>query len=222
MSRILICSAHPDDETLGCGGSILRHREAGDEVVWLIATKAWTPRWGEDLIARKEAEIQAVSGFYGFAETIRLDLPASRLDELPFGEVLTAVREAIERVDPDEIYVVYGGDVHGDHRVLADAVWRSLKPFRAGKGVRRILAYETLSSTDQAPSTAPGFRPTVYRDITSVIDRKIQAMRLYETELLATPAGRNAETLRALARTRGSAAGFEFAEAFVLLRESLP
>lgn len=218
MSRILVCSAHPDDETLGCAGTMLLDGRAGEEIVWLIATKAWPPRWDEATITRKEAEIAAVASFYDVADVVRLGLPSTRLDELPFGDVLAKVGDAVAEIAPDQVYVVHGGDVHGDHRVLADAVWRSLKTFRDGKAVQRVLSYETLSSTDQAPPSAEAFRPTVYRDVTSVIDRKIEAMQLYKTELLATPAGRNAESIRALARVRGAAAGVEYAEAFMLLR----
>jgi LmbE family N-acetylglucosaminyl deacetylase len=220
MSRILVCSAHPDDETLGCGGTILIHRQADDEIIWLIATKAWAPRWDSQVVAHKEAEISAVATYYGFARVIRLDLPTSRLDELPFSELLGRVGAVISEHAPKEVYVVHEGDVHGDHQVLARAVWRSLKPFRAGKGVRRVLSYETLSSTDLASPTADTFRPTVYRDISGVIDRKLEAMQLYKTELLAPPAGRNAETIRALARVRGAAIGVQYAEAFMLLRET--
>lgn len=221
MSRILICSAHPDDETLGCGGAILLHRQAGDEVIWLIATKAWSPRWTDRTVAEKEGEIAAVAEFYGFAETIRLGLPSTQLDELRFGDVLAPVDEAMARISPDEVYTVHRGDVHGDHRVLADAVWRSLKPFRNG-GVRRVLAYETLSSTDQVPANDASFHPNVYRDVTSVIDRKVEAMSLYRSEVLDAPGGRNAESIRALARVRGAASGFQYAEAFMLLRQLEP
>ncbi len=220
MSRILVCSAHPDDETLGCGGTILRHRKAGDEVIWLIATQPWSPRWDDQTVARKQSEVTAVAEFYGVAEVVRLGLPASRLDELPFGEVLGSVRQAVADAAPDQVYTVHDGDVHGDHQVLASAVWRSLKSFRDGRGVRRVLSYETLSSTDQtAPSGRP-FRPTVYHDITSLIDQKLEAMALYASELLDVPAGRNAETIRALARVRGAACGFHYAEAFMLLRQA--
>jgi len=222
MSRILICSAHPDDETLGCGGTILLHRQAGDEVIWLIATQAWSPRWGTDVVSQKAVEIDAVAAFYGFARVVWLGLPASRLDELPFGDVLSPVGEAIAEVAPEQIYTVHDGDVHGDHQVLAAAVWRSLKPFRAQRPVQRVLSYETLSSTDQASPADRPFQPTVYRDITTVMDRKIEAMQLYKTELLDAPAGRNAESVRALARVRGAAAGVEYAEAFMLLRQVEP
>ena len=76
MSRILVCSAHPDDETLGCGGTILRHRQAGDEVIWLIATQAWSPRWDDETVTHKQNEVAAVADFYGVAEVVRLGLPA--------------------------------------------------------------------------------------------------------------------------------------------------
>jgi LmbE family N-acetylglucosaminyl deacetylase len=219
MSRILVCAAHPDDETLGCGGAILLHRQAGDEVIWLIATQAWSPRWDAETLTRKAAEIDAVASYYAFAEVIRLGLPAARLDELPFGEVLGSVGEAIANVAPDQVYSLHVGDVHGDHQVLAEAVWRSLKPFRGGRQVQTVLSYETLSSTDQAPPSGEAFQPTVYRDITSVIDEKLEAMALYGSEIQALPAGRNADSVRALARVRGAAAGVEYAEAFMLLRQ---
>jgi N-acetylglucosamine malate deacetylase 1 len=219
MSRILICSAHPDDETLGCGGTILLHGRRGDEVLWLIATRGWTPRWSEQTLAQKEAEIAAVAACYRFAQVVRLNLPASRLDELPFGDVLGPVSRAMGDLAPDEVYSVHPGDVHGDHRVLAKAVWASLKTFRGGRNVRRVLSYETLSSTDQSAPGGPPFTPTVFVDVTATLDQKIEAMELYASELLAVPAARNAETIRALARVRGATAGVAYAEAFALLRE---
>ncbi len=218
--RLLIVSAHPDDETVGCGGTILKHRERGDTVFWLVATRAHEPEWPAEVIRRKAEEVKAVAEAYRFAQLFRLDLPAAQLDTVPQAEIMREIRAVALDVRPDWVYLVHRGDVHSDHRVIFESTMAVFKPFHTELGVARVLCYECLSSTDAAPPLAErAFVPNVFSDITPFIDRKIEIMSLYRTEIHPDPMPRGPSAIRALARYRGATVGVEYAEAFVLMRE---
>src|SRR5215510_5096183 len=219
--RVLVIAPHPDDETLGCGGTLLKHVAAGDSVSWVIVTKAYEPRWPKEVIDRREREIEQVSAAYGFANRFRLTLPAARLDTVPLEDLMAAIDEIVVKVRPDWIYTVHAGDVHTDHRAVFQATMSAVKSFNsANKGVSRLLSYETVSSTDATP---PGpstvFLPIVYCDITPFLERKLEIMSLYGGEVHPYPLPRALESIRALARFRGASVATEYAEAFMLLRE---
>jgi len=219
--RVLVIAPHPDDETLGCGGTLLKHISAGDSVSWVIVTKTYEPRWPAEDIARREQYIERVSAAYGFAQQFRLSFPAARLDTVPLEELLKSIHEIVNEAKPDWIYTVHSGDIHSDHRMVFQATMSAVKSFSsANHGVRRLLSYETISSTDAMPPGAtPGFVPNVYCDISPFIERKLEIMSLYESEVHPYPMPRALESIRALARFRGATVASEYAEAFVLLRE---
>ncbi|MBI4367487.1 MAG: PIG-L family deacetylase [Deltaproteobacteria bacterium] len=221
MMNILIFSVHPDDETLGCGGTLLRHAAQGDTLSWMIVTRAFPPRWSEALIAAKDREIAAVAEAYGVQHPMALGFPTTRLDTVPQAELIDAIREGVAKVRPEVIYCIYPGDVHTDHRVAFTALAAVCKPFYMHKfGIRRILSYETLSSTDAAPPlTHPAFVPMIYHDITPHMDAKVRVMELYASEAHPDPMPRGPSAIRALARYRGATIGVEYAEAFQLVRE---
>jgi len=219
--RILILSAHPDDETIGCGGTMLAHVQRGDDVHWTIVTKATPDRWAPATIRAKEAEVERVARAFGIKDVAWLGLPSTRLTDLPLNEVVDALRQVIERVRPEIVYLVHHGDVHTDHQVVANAAMIVLKAFHMRRlGVRRILAFECLSSTEAAPPfPARAFLPNVYCDITPYLERKLEIMRMFGTEVQDDPLPRGSSAIRALARVRGAAIGVEYAEAFMLVRE---
>jgi LmbE family N-acetylglucosaminyl deacetylase len=219
--RVLVIAPHPDDETLGCGGTLLKHIAAGDSVSWVIVTKAYEPRWAATVIARREQQIEQVSAAYGFAKRFRLSFPAARLDSVPLEEVMAALNQIVTELRPDWIYTVHAGDVHSDHRAVYEATIAAVKSFNsANKGVSRLLSYETISSTDAAPpAPATVFLPHVYCDITPFLERKLEIMALYEGEVHPYPLPRALESIRALARFRGATVATEYAESFMLLRE---
>lgn len=219
--RVLAISAHPDDETLGCGGTLLKHAAAGDDVAWLIATEAHEPGWTSELIAEKAGEVGRVADAYSMTSVTKLGLPTAQLDSIPFGDLIAGVHDAVAAVTPEVVYVVHRGDVHTDHDVLFRAVMSVLKPFHmASLGVKRVLSFETLSSTDAAaPSLGTAFVPTVFSDISAFLERKIEIMGLFETEAQPDPMPRGPSAIRALARSRGATVGLEYAEAFMLIRE---
>jgi LmbE family N-acetylglucosaminyl deacetylase len=219
----LAISVHPDDETLGCGGALLRHREAGDVLYWLIVTQAHEPQWSREVIARKAEEVAKVAEAYGMTQVLKLGLPTMQLDTLPQWELIDRLRDAITEVKPEVIYLIHGGDIHTDHHAVFTAAMSVLKPFHAARlGVRRVLCYETLSSTEAAPPLSHRlFVPNVFCDISAFIERKIEIMRLFATEAQPEPLPRGPSAIRALARLRGATVGLDFAEAFMLIRETM-
>ena len=219
--KILAVSAHPDDETLGCGGALLKHAAEGDSLFWLVATRTYEPEWSAETIRIKADEVKRVAEAYGMQHYFKLGFPSIRLDTLPLADLICRIRNVIEEVKPGVVYLVHGGDVNSDHYVLFTAVMSVLKGFYMLKqGVRRILSYETLSSTEAAPPQPyRAFVPDVYRDITPWIEQKLQIMGLYESESHPDPMPRGPSAIRALARYRGASIGVDYAEAFMLIRE---
>ena len=218
--NVLCIAPHPDDETLGCGGTLLRHIEDGDAVHWLIVTAAGAPAFDEDYAAAQNRQIDAVADAYGFAGVVRLGLPAAGLDQVPECDLIGALCEQVDALAPAAVYINHRGDAHSDHRITFDCAMAALKPFRTGPGIERILAYETLSETEQAPPLAANaFLPNSFVAIGAQLERKLEILELYATELQPFPQPREASAVRALARLRGAAPGVEYAEAFMVMRE---
>ena len=218
--RVLVIAPHPDDETLGCGGTLLKHIAAKDSVSWLIVTRGHEPQWSKDLLDSKEHEISLVSDAYNFEKVYRLNHPTMRMDSLAQDAVIAGFSKVVDEAKPECIYLNHSGDVHTDHRIIFESVVSAIKPFNSARhGVKRILSYETPSSTDAAPVNFGPFQPTIFSDITPFIERKLEIMSLYKTEIQQYPLPRALESLRALARYRGSTIGLEYAESFMLVRE---
>jgi LmbE family N-acetylglucosaminyl deacetylase len=218
--RVTVISPHPDDETLGCGGTLLKHKESGDQLDWIIVTRAHSPQWDAALLDRKEGEIAAVAAAYGFDQVVRPGFPTMQLDTLPLGDLISSISDAVAKTKPDQLYLTHAGDIHSDHRLVFDATMSALKSFNRQTSVTRLLSFETLSSTEAAPANpARAFVPNVFSDVTPFIERKLEIMSLYETELQPFPLPRSLESIRALARFRGATVGLEYAEAFMLIRE---
>jgi LmbE family N-acetylglucosaminyl deacetylase len=219
--RVLAVSAHPDDETLGCGGTLLRHFAAGDEVHWLIATSRRSPRWSTDEISLRELQIKNVAAAYGVLQPVELGHPDAELERVPMADLIEGIDAVLSDVRPDIVYVVHGGDVHSDHVLVHTATMSALKAFRMRLlGVRRVLAFETLSSTDAAvQDLRHAFLPTVYSDITGYLEEKCSVLEHYCSELQDPWQPRTTSAVTALARVRGASIGVEHAEAFMLLRE---
>ena len=222
MSKVLVVAVHPDDETLGCGGTILKHKAQGDEIYWLVVTgpiKGDHPAFTDEFIAKRNALVDRVAAAYGFNETIKLNLPTQKLHTVDLKDIILIVADVFKRIQPDTIYMLYKNDVHSDHRVAFDAVYSCTKSFRY-PFIKRILMIEALSETEFAPAiSSSSFCPNVYVDITKYIDKKLEIMELYDTEIMQEPYPRSLSSIKALARVRGSRAGVMYAEAFQLLYE---
>lgn len=222
MKCHLVIAPHPDDETLGCGGTLLRARAEGDDIYWLIVTGISEAQgFSAERVISRAAEIDRVAEAFGFAETIRLDFPTTTLDAVPMGELVGAISQAARRIEPTDIYLPYRRDVHSDHAAVFDAAISVSKWFRY-RSVERVFVYETLSETDfDLSPDSPGFRPNVFVDISDTIDRKIEIATIFKSEFAEHPFPRSFEGMRALATLRGAASGFKAAEAFMLLRQRI-
>lgn len=218
--RILVVAPHPDDETLGCGGALLRHKSEQDELHWLIITGMQVDfGFSQEQVQRRECEIQEVVKSYDFSSVNNLRLPTTKLDTLSIGELISNISQVFQDVQPEALYLPYRGDAHTDHQIVFDAVTACTKWFRH-PSIRRVLAYETLSETDLSLNPdANGFRPNVFVNITSFLEEKLAIMETYATETGEFPFPRSGQALRALAALRGVACGYQAAEGFMLLKE---
>lgn len=218
--RILCIAPHPDDETLGCGGTLLRHVAAGDEVHWLIVT-CITEEAGftSARVAARTAEIEAVAKAYGFASVRQCRLPTMSLDTLAATDVIGKIGSAVKAIGADTLYIPYRNDAHSDHAVVFDASVACAKTFRY-PSVRAVYCYETPSETDFAMKPEdPGFRPNLFVDVAPHLDRKIEIMHMFEGEMGEFPFPRSEISMRALAQVRGGQCGALAAEAFMIIKE---
>lgn len=213
-TRALVIAPHPDDEVLGCGGTIAKFARRGIRVAVCIATEAYEPEWTKKFIAARPKEIARAHAALGVKKTFFLGLPTVKLDTLPQKDISAKIRQVIEEFRPDTLFIPHRGDLHYDHRLLHESALVAARPL-AGNPVRTILAYETLSETEWGVEP---FVPQLYEDISGTLPIKQKAMRAYSTEMRPFPHPRSAEAMEALAKKRGSEAGLLAAEAFVVVR----
>ncbi|WP_114418139.1 PIG-L deacetylase family protein [Marinospirillum perlucidum] len=219
-NRCLVIAPHPDDETLGCGGTILKLKAQGTVVHWLIVTTIdGVSGFPQERVHARAREIDAVKEAYGFNDVHHCSLPSAALDTLGKGELIGAVGNIIKNIKPERVYIPYRNDAHSDHAAVFDAAVAATKTFRS-PFVKAIYAYETLSETDFGlrPDDL-GFRPNLYEDISGYLDKKIEIMSLFDGEMGKFPFPRSEECLRALATLRGAQANCQAAEAFMILKE---
>lgn len=214
--KILIIAPHPDDEVLGCGGTIAKHVKGEDEVYLCIVTKAYTPDWSEDFLKKRSEEIKKANEILGIKKTYLLDFPTIKLDTIPQKELVDSITNIVGEVKPDVMYIPHKGDLNKDHRLVFEATLVVARPIN--NNLMKILSYETLSETEWGKPIVP-FVPNVYVDIASTVEKKIEAMKSYKSELRKLPHPRSEESIRTLARIRGLESGLDFAEAFTLIRE---
>jgi LmbE family N-acetylglucosaminyl deacetylase len=219
--KILVISAHPDDETLGCGGTLLKHHAKGDVLNWLISTQTGSPRWTKKIVQAKAAEVERVTKAYGMRRVYKLGFPSAELELIRKTTLMKEIDSVISAARPNLIYLVHQNDIHTDHQIVFSATMSVLKPIHMARlKVQKVLSYETLSSTEAAPPLPfHGFSPGIFIDITPYMERKIQIMSLYASEAQKDPFPRGPSAIRALARFRGASAGVRYAEAFMLIRE---
>jgi LmbE family N-acetylglucosaminyl deacetylase len=216
--KILVIAPHPDDEVLGCGATIKKHINSGDEVYLCEVTKSYTPDWTEEYIAQEMKELEDSSKFLGIKETFLLNLPAVKLDILGQKKLNDLLLEVIQKVKPEILYIPFYGDINSDHRLVSHACLVAARP-KAGSFIKKVLAYEVLSETEWGPPCFENFAPNVYVDISSTIKEKLKALSFYKSQLLPYPHPRSLEAVEILAKKRGIESGLNYAESFMLLRE---
>ncbi|HET7228588.1 MAG TPA: PIG-L deacetylase family protein [Longimicrobium sp.] len=216
--RILIIAPHPDDETLGCGGSIAKWAAEGHEVSVLIVSGHLPPLYPMEAYEQTVAEAKRAFEILGVAHSRFLQIPATYVHTEPVSSLNGQVVKVVDETRPHVVLCCYP-DRHVDHRVIFDSAMVATRPVHAGKDVQVVAAYETLSETHwNAPHIEPNFVPTWVVDITETIEKKMAAVACYESQIPPFPGSRSVEAIEALAKFRGTQAGFAFGEAFHVIR----
>lgn len=222
--NILVIAAHPDDEVLGCGGAISRYASEGDNCHIIIMAEGVTSRddmrdiviRGSELNILKEQANRAAA-LLGAKGVEFYSFPDNRMDSVDFLDVVKAVEAAIGRFNPDVIFTHHYGDLNIDHQITARAVETATRPMQ-GRIIPEVYSFEVLSSTEWTFSNN-SFHPNCFVDISTTLERKIEAFNIYTSEVRKFPHPRSAEAIHALAHLRGLQVGFAAAEAFHLVRK---
>jgi len=219
MKKVIIISAHPDDETLGAGGTLLKHKQQGDELYWIIATSIFEKNgYSAERIQERSDEISKVATEYGFIKVYQLGFPTMTLSSENLPVLVMRISEVFQEEEPEVIYTINRSDAHSDHRLLFDAVMACTKSFRYPY-IRMVMMYECVSETEfGAPLAENVFLPNYFVDITPFFKKKMEIMKIFESELGNHPFPRSMRNIEALAVYRGATAGVEYAEAFQLLK----
>jgi LmbE family N-acetylglucosaminyl deacetylase len=219
---VLCVAAHPDDEVLGCGGTLARHAAAGDVVHVCLVAEGLTSRGnatGGAELAELAATARRADALLGVRETRLLGLPDNRLDELPRLEVIQCIERVIAEVGPDIVYTHAAADLNIDHQIVHEAVLTACRPV-PGQRVKRILCFEVPSSTEwRGAGSAVPFQPNWFVDIGATVSAKLAALGEYAGEMRPWPHARSIEACEHLARWRGASVGVAAAEAFMLARQ---
>jgi len=222
---VLVLAAHPDDEVLGCGGTIARLVAAGEDVSIAILGEGITSRYTHpsdadfDQLRALHSNSQRAADMLGAKRLFMFGFPDNRFDTVPLLDVVKVVEKLIDDLRPTMVYTQHGGDLNVDHMVLFRATLTATRPM-AGTPVKSVYSYEVASSSEWAfQQFAPEFRPNVFVDIETTLEAKIAAMQVYESEARPFPHPRSPDALRAQARRWGTTVGVSAAEAFQLIRE---
>jgi len=220
--KILVVAAHPDDEILGCGGTIGRLVNEGCDVYTLILGTGIAGRYENADEEKIKAEIEelekqafAANEAIGVKEVFFHDFPDNRLDTIALLDVVKVIERLKDSVKPEIIFTHYAGDLNIDHQITYKAVLTATRPLLS-ETVRQIYSFEVLSSTEW--NYPPTFSPNVFFDITDTIDGKMKAMGQYKSELRELPHPRSLEAVELNAKVWGTKVGLKYAEAFECVR----
>jgi LmbE family N-acetylglucosaminyl deacetylase len=219
MQKVLVVAVHPDDETLGCGGTLLQHKAQGDEIHWMIVT-AMSKECGfaSETMARRDREIESVAQMYGFDSVHSLGFPATRMDEVPIFKLVEAISGVFMEIQPNYVYLPFQNDVHTDHNIAFTAAYSCTKNFRY-PFLKKVMMMETLSETDFANVAAGSFSPNMFVDVSEHFEKKLDILKVFRSEIGAHPFPRSIDGVTALAMVRGAVADCRYAESFMILKE---
>lgn len=223
--KILVIVAHPDDEVLGCGGSMAKWVKAGDDVQVLFMAEGLTSRDKERNRRNREKELSNLAKsakkackILGIKSFELLEYPDNRMDSVDLLDIVKTIEEFIKKVNPQVVVTHHSGDLNIDHQIVHKAVVTACRP-QPDHSVRLILSFEVNSATEwQSPTIDSPFVPNWFEDISETFDLKMKALEAYNTEMREWPHARSIKAVEHLCKWRGSIVGCEAAEAFYLVR----
>ena len=217
--RILVVAPHPDDETLGVGGTIAKYSSLGYEVFVLIVSGHLPPIYSQEDYDKTVSEARMAFKKLGVSDSVFLEIPATTIGDLDLHEFNSMVAKIVNKFNPKIVFCPYP-DRHIDHRLVFDSVMVATRPIGVGLDIEIVAAYETLSETHwNAPHIEPNFTPNWIIDISDFIDIKIQALGCYKSQISDFPGPRSIEAVKSLANFRGTQAGFAYGEAVHIIRK---
>ena len=219
MRNIVVISAHPDDEILGVGGTLLKHKKNGDKIYWLITTNIFENQgFSKERICSRQKEIKKISEALEVEKLFMLNYPTMSLSTSTLIEMVAKISKIFTEIEPEIVYCLNRSDAHSDHRITFDAVMACTKSFRY-PFIKQVLMYECISETEFAPQLPEKvFIPNYFVDISSFLEEKMNLMKIYESELGEHPFPRSLKNIEALATFRGASIGVEYAEGFQLIK----
>ncbi len=216
---VMVVAAHPDDEVLGCGGTLARHAENGDKVHVLILADGETSRQQAGEVSERWACADRAANILGIRLHKILGFPDNQLDKIALLEVVREIELAISQLKPTVVYTHHGGDLNIDHQIACRAVMTACRPL-PGSTVNAIYTFETVSSTEWGvPQLDPMFMPVRVVDISDTMQKKMAALQCYDAEMRPFPHARSYEAIEHLARLRGTQSGIKAAEVFGVMRQ---
>ena len=219
-NKILVVAPHADDEIIGCGATIAKAINNGDEVYIVIATNAHVGApelFDEQAISKVREEALQAHTYLGVSKTFFLDFPAPALNAFPEYKISVALSQIINEIQPNILYVPHPGDLHQDHKATYRASLVAARP-QGNYSIEEIYCYETLSETEWAPYQEKAFIPNMFNDVTDFFEQKIEAMKFFKSQIKEFPHTRSIETFEALAKFRGATVGVKRAESFIVER----
>ncbi len=220
--KVLVVAAHPDDEVLGCGGTIARFANEGSQVTIVLMGEGPQSRHDNKESGAQSKDVKEVRSFseraaeaMGVKDVRSLSFPDNAFDSVPLLDLVKAIEKVKEEIRPSVVFTHSAADLNIDHVLTNKAVLTACRSME-DESVKGIYAFEIASSTEW--NVPYSFSPTMYVDIHKTIDQKINALQCYETEIRQFPHPRSEKNLRAMATVRGATAGFHCAEAFEVLR----
>jgi len=217
MEKILVISAHPDDESLGLGGTLALHAKRGDEVFVLIFTDGESSRnKKQNKITERETQSKKACKILGVKKVKFLRYLDQELESISLVELTNKIEDVVKNWSPSIIYTHYWGDMNQDHRRLFEATKIATRPI-PNSSIKRVLCYETPSSTEWGKNVQ-AFNPNHFVNISSTLKNKLKAIKQYKNEIKEFPHPRSIEGISIRAKFWGSCTGIENAEAFIILQ----
>ena len=220
--RTLVIAPHPDDELLGCGGTLLKKYQQGQIIGWILITEISEDKgWSKEKVKSRHLEIESVRNGLGIKKEnfFSLGFPPTELDMIPLKDIVLKISKAINQFKPEELLLPHPGDVHSDHSISFQASHACTKSFRYSF-LKRVLTYETLSETEFGIDPRYNlFNPNLFIEISNELERKIELLKIYKSEIGEFPFPRSIEGVVSKAKIRGLEMGVKAAEAFTILKQ---
>ena len=219
VKRILVIAPHPDDETLGLGGTIAKLASQGHEVNVLVVSGHLPPLYKRENYEKTVNESYQALTILGVSNSKFLEIPATMIGDIPVSELNDMIFQVVGDIKPHMVFCPYP-DRHIDHRLIFDSVMVATRPVGIGKKIEIVAAYETLSETHwNAPHIEPNFTPNWVIDISDHIEKKLTALKCYKSQIYKFPNPRSIKAIEALANFRGTQAGFGYGEGMHIIRK---